>query len=146
MRVGSAGIGAGSYCGTWLALHGSELGAESHHYAEAGGKGGGSGRCVGNEASARGDWQGMKAGGDPSRGASYVRLCKQVCAGCWMRRPSRHTNLACQAAQHEGAAAWIWKVRFVLAAFLVRRGGKAKDLRLSLGGSCLDSKARRVAA
>lgn len=44
-------------------------------------------------------------------------------------------------AQHEGAAVWILKVTFVLAAFLVHRVGKAKDLRLLLGGSYFNWKA-----
>lgn len=138
LHVGSAGIRPASYCGTSLATHRSKLNSESHHYAEAAGEGGGEvcwklTRISGQLAGYEGGWQSLW-------GVSYACLCKQVCAGCWMWRPSRHTNLSCRAAQYEGAAAWILKVTFVLAAFLIHRGGKAEDLRLSLGGSYFNFK------
>lgn len=93
---------------------------------------------------ALGRWQGLKEGGISSRGMAYT--CRQVSTGwgstqhgTW--RPSGHTNPFHGAGQHKGAAVQILKVTFVLAAFLVPRGGKAKDLRLSLGGSCFNLKA-----
>lgn len=46
-----------------------------------------------------------------------------------------------QAAEHKGAAVWILKVTFVLAAFLAHGVGKAEDLRLLLGGSYFNLKA-----
>lgn len=49
LRVGSASIRPGSYCGTLLlATHRSKLNSRSHHYADAGGEGGGEGRSAGN--------------------------------------------------------------------------------------------------
>lgn len=126
-----------SCCGTSLATHKK---AQFRKPSLSRGWRGGwrRGRSAGNSTGSSGRLAGYE-GGWQSLSGSHVSANRSVQAAGCEGLPGSQTIL--QAAQHKGAAVWILKVTFVLAAFLVHRVGKAKDLRLLLGGSCFSLKA-----